>query len=157
MSPDTEFARDFCAGIGPLQLGVVLVVFSIYFRNSDGDAVHRKVQYFKRINWCPPKQLNFIIYFVLPLSQPSQAPVRTAGGETVTIQSQGSQQVRGSAVSTVVQPSTLQRPPRPTVIGQPAAPTSQSSSSIPTTNSPAVPPFEMSMWILFSCTQWVVH
>ena len=25
MSPDTEFARDFCAGIGPLQLGVVLV------------------------------------------------------------------------------------------------------------------------------------
>ena len=27
MSPDTEFARDFCAGIGPLQLGVVLVTF----------------------------------------------------------------------------------------------------------------------------------
>ena len=25
MSPGTEFARDFCAGIGPLQLGVVLV------------------------------------------------------------------------------------------------------------------------------------
>ena len=27
MSPGTEFARDFCAGIGPLQLGVVLVCF----------------------------------------------------------------------------------------------------------------------------------
>ena len=27
MSPGTEFARDFCAGIGPLQLGVVLVLF----------------------------------------------------------------------------------------------------------------------------------
>ena len=25
MSPGTEVARDFCAGIGPLQLGVVLV------------------------------------------------------------------------------------------------------------------------------------
>ena len=25
MAPGTEFARDFCAGIGPLQLGVVLV------------------------------------------------------------------------------------------------------------------------------------
>ena len=27
MAPGTEFARDFCAGIGPLQLGVVLVDF----------------------------------------------------------------------------------------------------------------------------------
>ena len=26
MAPGTEFARDFCAGIGPLQLGVVLVL-----------------------------------------------------------------------------------------------------------------------------------
>ena len=25
MAPGIEFARDFCAGIGPLQLGVVLV------------------------------------------------------------------------------------------------------------------------------------
>ena len=25
MAPGTELARDFCAGIGPLQLGVVLV------------------------------------------------------------------------------------------------------------------------------------
>ena len=30
MSPGTEFARDFCAGIGPLQLGVVLVFFFFY-------------------------------------------------------------------------------------------------------------------------------
>ena len=29
MSPGTEFARDFCAGIGPLQLGVVLVYFLV--------------------------------------------------------------------------------------------------------------------------------
>ena len=26
MAPGTEFARDFCARIGPLQLGVVLVL-----------------------------------------------------------------------------------------------------------------------------------
>ena len=26
MAPGTEFARNFCAGIGPLQLGVVLVI-----------------------------------------------------------------------------------------------------------------------------------
>ena len=31
MSPGIEFARDFCAGIGPLQLGVVLVY---YFFNT---------------------------------------------------------------------------------------------------------------------------
>ena len=30
MAPGTEFARDFCAGIGPLQLGVVLVYLFIY-------------------------------------------------------------------------------------------------------------------------------
>ena len=30
MTPGTEFARDFCAGIGPLQLGVVLI-FCIIF------------------------------------------------------------------------------------------------------------------------------
>ena len=29
MAPGTEFARDFCAGIGPLQLGVVLVYLKI--------------------------------------------------------------------------------------------------------------------------------
>ena len=27
MAPGTEFARDFCVGIGPLQLGVVLVEY----------------------------------------------------------------------------------------------------------------------------------
>ena len=27
MSPGTEFVRDFCAGIGPLQLGVVFVYY----------------------------------------------------------------------------------------------------------------------------------
>ena len=29
MAPGTEFARYFCAGIGPLQLGVVLVLYII--------------------------------------------------------------------------------------------------------------------------------
>ena len=29
MAPGTEFARDFCAGIGPLQLGGVLVIIII--------------------------------------------------------------------------------------------------------------------------------
>ena len=29
MAPGTEFARDFCAGIGPLQLGVVLVLLPV--------------------------------------------------------------------------------------------------------------------------------
>ena len=31
MAPGTEFAHDFCAGIGPLQLGVVLVFVAIGF------------------------------------------------------------------------------------------------------------------------------
>ena len=31
MAPGTEFARDFCAAIGPLQLGVVLVEYIIRF------------------------------------------------------------------------------------------------------------------------------
>ena len=29
MAPGTEFARDFCTEIGPLQLGVVLVYFLV--------------------------------------------------------------------------------------------------------------------------------
>ena len=33
MAPGTELARDFCTGIGPLQLGIVLV-FYFYFSNS---------------------------------------------------------------------------------------------------------------------------
>ena len=28
-TPSTELPRDFCAGIGPLQLGVVLVFFLV--------------------------------------------------------------------------------------------------------------------------------
>ena len=35
MSPGTEFARDFCAGIGPLQLGFVLVIV-IFIDHFDG-------------------------------------------------------------------------------------------------------------------------
>ena len=34
MAPDTEFDRDFCAGIGPLQLGVVLVPSVFTFHRS---------------------------------------------------------------------------------------------------------------------------
>ena len=35
MAPGTEFARDFCARSGPLQLGVVLV-YSLYLKKSVG-------------------------------------------------------------------------------------------------------------------------
>ena len=31
-NPSNELHRDFCAGIGLLQLGVVLVLFSILYR-----------------------------------------------------------------------------------------------------------------------------
>ena len=31
MSPVSEFTPDFCAGIGPLQLGVMLVLFSFTY------------------------------------------------------------------------------------------------------------------------------
>ena len=34
MEPGTELARDVCAGIGPLQLGVVLVLIIISFDTS---------------------------------------------------------------------------------------------------------------------------
>ena len=37
MAPGTEFARDFCAGIGPLQLGVVLVL--LYFSKIGFDVL----------------------------------------------------------------------------------------------------------------------
>ena len=30
MTPSTDLYRDFCAGIGPLQLGVVLILNVIY-------------------------------------------------------------------------------------------------------------------------------
>ena len=33
-TPSTELPRDFCAGIGPLQLGVVLVLFFNNFKSS---------------------------------------------------------------------------------------------------------------------------
>ena len=33
-SPSTELPRDFCAGSGPLQLGVVLVFKSFYLRKD---------------------------------------------------------------------------------------------------------------------------
>ena len=33
MAPGTEFARDFCAGIGPLQLGVVLVSITFFWKS----------------------------------------------------------------------------------------------------------------------------
>ena len=39
MAPGTEFARDFCAGIGPLQLGVVLVVLFYMSMFCDGLAL----------------------------------------------------------------------------------------------------------------------
>ena len=35
IAPGNEFARDFCAGIGPLQLGVVLVISKIQIANNN--------------------------------------------------------------------------------------------------------------------------
>ena len=34
MSPGTKFAGDFCGGIGPLQLGVVLVFYITRFEKK---------------------------------------------------------------------------------------------------------------------------
>ena len=34
MAPGTEFAYDFCAGIGPLQLGIVLCDILIPFHSQ---------------------------------------------------------------------------------------------------------------------------
>ena len=36
---DTEFTRNFCAGIGPLQLGVVLVSSFITIRNENDQLI----------------------------------------------------------------------------------------------------------------------
>ena len=57
MAPGTEFARDFCAGIGPLQLGVGLVYFSFgRDRKSDDNRTSNEdlmmVLLFSRCN-CP--------------------------------------------------------------------------------------------------------
>ena len=37
MAPDTEFDLYFCAGIGPLQLGVVLVLYFVQYANRRHD------------------------------------------------------------------------------------------------------------------------
>ena len=42
MAPGTEFAHDFCVGIGPLQLGVVLVI--IKFQKMCGYIDYKQVQ-----------------------------------------------------------------------------------------------------------------
>ena len=34
MAPGNEFARYFCAGIGPLQLGVVLVILIVFLTKT---------------------------------------------------------------------------------------------------------------------------
>ena len=44
MSPGTEFANDFCAGIGPLQLGVVLALLLTIMQSlSDLDMIVNNV------------------------------------------------------------------------------------------------------------------
>ena len=47
MSHGTEFVRDFCAGIGPLQLGVVLVYLIV---TSHVDSLHLFVYYTMNAN-----------------------------------------------------------------------------------------------------------
>ena len=46
MAPGTEFARDFCAGIGPLQHGVVLVILLVndnQYKSVKGTQVKRYI------------------------------------------------------------------------------------------------------------------
>ena len=46
MAPGTEFARDFCAGIGPLQLGAVLVYYTtfIYTIPSQFESIFKEIK-----------------------------------------------------------------------------------------------------------------
>ena len=58
MAPGTEFARDFCAGIGPLQLGVVLVYLFSKLRHYNTSFCSSLLQYHhspisKEISLCP--------------------------------------------------------------------------------------------------------
>ena len=55
MTLGTEFTRDFCAGIGPLQLGVVLVFLII-----------SKVVKIKPSYWMEKKR-NFIGFFSISI------------------------------------------------------------------------------------------
>ena len=56
MAPGTEFAGDFCAVIGPLQLGVVLVIMFLSLVT---------LRTFIKINEC--RGLNTIVSFYYPL------------------------------------------------------------------------------------------
>ena len=44
MAPGTEFARDFCAGMGPLQLGVGLVYMQITSFHISVFTVYRQIK-----------------------------------------------------------------------------------------------------------------
>ena len=46
MAPGTEFARYFCAGIGPLQLGVVLVFYDQMLLNKRFGVIQYQGPYF---------------------------------------------------------------------------------------------------------------
>ena len=49
MAPGTEFSRDFCAWIGPLQLGVVLVFSTIIWYKADQLRKTKETNYIKKI------------------------------------------------------------------------------------------------------------
>ena len=51
MAPGTEFARDFCAGIGPLQLGVVLV-FTYILSCKVAEWCKATVSHKSQDGWC---------------------------------------------------------------------------------------------------------
>ena len=56
MAPGAEFARDFCAGIGPLQLGVVLV-FNLHHNKNVYILIGNIYLYFD----CTNKQLTLTV------------------------------------------------------------------------------------------------
>ena len=53
MAPGTEFALDFCAGIGPLQLGVVLVRFPFSMDNNVQGEFKNEQTYIKQDKGIP--------------------------------------------------------------------------------------------------------
>ena len=52
MAPGTEFANDFCAWIGPLQLGVVLVSFIIIDFDIDNKRIELFLKTLHQTNPC---------------------------------------------------------------------------------------------------------
>ena len=63
MAPGTEFARDFCGGIGPLQLDVVLVCY--IFILTDGFVIELKIDW---LALCVIQTLPFLAMLMISVS-----------------------------------------------------------------------------------------